>query len=92
MPQLLFKNFELLEPSFGELHGGYQLLVEGETIRELSDKPIKAAEAEIVDCGGRSIGRRAVRRSRRLAATRAVTLVAVGNAGTSSRASGAAAR
>jgi imidazolonepropionase-like amidohydrolase len=55
MPQLLFKNFELLEPSFGELHGGYQLLVEGETIRELSDKPIKAAEADIVDCGGRTL-------------------------------------
>src|SRR4029079_18601315 len=55
MPQLLFKNFELLEPSFGELRGGYQLLVEGETIRELSDRPIKAAEAEIVDCGGRTL-------------------------------------
>ena len=53
--QILFRNFELLEPSFGELRGGYQLLVEGDTIRELSDKPIKAAEAEIIDCGGRTL-------------------------------------
>ena len=31
--QILFRNFELLEPSFGELRGGYQLLVEGDTIK-----------------------------------------------------------
>ena len=36
--QILFRNFELLEPSFGELRGGYELLVEGDTIKELSDK------------------------------------------------------
>ena len=54
MPQqILFKNFELLEPSFGELRGGYQLLVEGDTVRQLSDTPIKAAEAAVIDCGGR---------------------------------------
>src|SRR4051794_13264965 len=53
--QILFKNFELLEPSFGELRSGYQLLAEGDTIRELSDKPIKQAEAEIIDCGGRTL-------------------------------------
>ena len=35
--QILFKNFELLEPSFGELRGGYELLVEGDTVKELSD-------------------------------------------------------
>src|SRR5438045_2237290 len=53
--QILFKNFELLEPSFGELRSGYELLAEGKTIRELSDKPIKAAEAGIIDCGGRTL-------------------------------------
>jgi hypothetical protein len=31
--QILFENFELLEPSFGELRGGYQLLIEGERSR-----------------------------------------------------------
>src|SRR6202051_1722884 len=53
--QLLFRNFELLEPSFGELRGGYQLLVEGDTVRELSEKPVKAGQAEIIDCGGRTL-------------------------------------
>jgi imidazolonepropionase-like amidohydrolase len=56
MPQqILFRNFELLEPSFGELRSGYQLLVEGDTIKELSDRPIKAAEADIIDCGKRTL-------------------------------------
>src|ERR1700712_5946135 len=53
--QILFKNFELLEPSFGELRGGYQLLVEGDTIRELSDRPILAVEADVIDCGKRTL-------------------------------------
>jgi imidazolonepropionase-like amidohydrolase len=53
--QILFKNFELLEPSFGELRGGYQLLVEGDTIKELSDRPIKVAEADVIDCGKRTL-------------------------------------
>jgi imidazolonepropionase-like amidohydrolase len=53
--QILFRNFELLEPSFGERRGGYELLAEGETIRELSDRPIKAAAADVVDCGKRTL-------------------------------------
>src|SRR5262252_208375 len=53
--QILFKNFELLEPTFGELRGGYELLIEGDTVRELSDKPIKAAEATVIDCGKRTL-------------------------------------
>ena len=55
MSQLLFRNFSLLEPGFGELRGGYELLVEGETVRELSEKPIKAAKADVIDCGGRTL-------------------------------------
>ncbi len=43
MAQLLFRNFQLLEPEAGELQGGFELLVEGETVREVSDKPIKSA-------------------------------------------------
>jgi imidazolonepropionase-like amidohydrolase len=53
--QILFRNFELLEPEFGELRGGYQLLVEGDTVRELSDKPIKAPDASVIDCGKRTL-------------------------------------
>lgn len=50
-----FKNFALLEPEFGELRRGYELLVEGHTIREVSDKPLKSAKADVIDCGGRTL-------------------------------------
>ena len=50
-----FTNFKLLEPTFGEIRGGYELLVEDETIRELSEKPIKAKGAQKIDCGGRTL-------------------------------------
>jgi imidazolonepropionase-like amidohydrolase len=55
MPQLLFKNFKLLEPEVGELQDGFQLLVEGDTVRECSAKEIKAQGADVVDCGGRTL-------------------------------------
>ncbi|GAU82557.1 amidohydrolase family protein [Bosea sp. BIWAKO-01] len=55
MAQLLFKNFAMLEPDHGELRRGYELLVEGDTIREVSDKPIKTAKADVIDCGGRTL-------------------------------------
>src|SRR5215217_5212362 len=55
MTQLLFRNFKRLEPEVGELQGGFELLVEGDTIRESSDKPIKAKDADVVDCGGRAL-------------------------------------
>jgi len=53
--QTLFTNFSLLEPTFGEIRGGYQLLVEDDKIRELSDKPIKVKDAVRVDCGKRTL-------------------------------------
>lgn len=55
MTMLHLKNLALLEPDFGELRRGYELLVEGETIRELSDKPLKAGKADVIDCGGRTL-------------------------------------
>src|SRR5215469_12234334 len=56
MPQqILFRNFELLEPAFGELRGGYELLVEGDIVKELSEAPIRATEAAVIDCGGRTL-------------------------------------
>ncbi|MGO4286517.1 amidohydrolase family protein [Bosea sp. TAB14] len=55
MTALHFKNFALLEPEFGELRRGYELVVEGDTIRELSEKPLKAAKADVIDCGGRTL-------------------------------------
>ncbi len=55
MSGFLFKNFQMLEPGIGELRGGHELLVEGETIREVSDKPIKSASATVIDCGGKTM-------------------------------------
>jgi imidazolonepropionase-like amidohydrolase len=50
-----FKNFEMLDPGAGELRGGHELVVEGDTIREISAKPIKLATASVIDCGGRTL-------------------------------------
>jgi imidazolonepropionase-like amidohydrolase len=55
MAQLLFRNFQLLEPEVGELQGGHQLLVEGDKVVEVSGKPIKAQGADVIDCGGRTM-------------------------------------
>src|SRR6201994_2125054 len=50
-----FKNFEMLDPDAGELRGGHELVVEGGIIKEVSDRPIKLADTNVVDCGGRTI-------------------------------------
>src|SRR6266581_3022553 len=50
-----FKNFAMLDPEIGELRGGHELVVESETIKEVSAKPIKLAKASVVDCGGRTL-------------------------------------
>ena len=55
MAQLLFRNFQLLEPEVGELQGGFELLVEGDKVKETSNKPIKAQGADVIDCGGRTM-------------------------------------
>src|SRR5437016_10498679 len=52
---LLCRNFQLRESDFGELRGGYELLVEGQSVKELSEKPIKAEKADVIDCGGRTM-------------------------------------
>ena len=55
MPQILFRNLNLLDPRWNEPRGGYEVLVEGDTIKEVSSKPIKAAKARVVDCGKRTL-------------------------------------
>ncbi|RAI03207.1 amidohydrolase family protein [Acuticoccus sediminis] len=52
MGQILFKNFAMLDPTKDEILPGHQLLVEGNLIREVSDKPITAPDAAVVDCAG----------------------------------------
>lgn len=55
MTQYLFRNFEMLDPEADGLMGGHELLVEGEKIVEVSQKPIKVADASVVDCGGQTL-------------------------------------
>ena len=55
MPQILFRNLNLLDPRWNEPRGGYEVLVEGDTIKEVSSKPIKAGKAQVVDCGKRTL-------------------------------------
>src|SRR5918993_4562284 len=52
---LLFKNLSLLDPRWKEARGGYEVLVEGDLIKEVSAKPIRAAKAQVVDCGKRTL-------------------------------------
>lgn len=55
MAVILFRNLKLLDPRWTAARGGYEVLVDGATIKEVSDKPIKASGARIVDCGGRTL-------------------------------------
>ena len=55
MAQYLFRNFQMLDPEAEALQGGHELLVENDLIREVSAKPIKAAKAEVVDCGKQTL-------------------------------------
>src|ERR1700688_1566905 len=52
---ILFRNLKLLDPRWDKARGGYEVLVEGDTIREVSASPIKAKAARIVDCGKRTL-------------------------------------
>lgn len=55
MSQLLFRNFELLDPEADGLQGGHELLIEGDKIKEVSTTPIKAPNAAVIDCGKRTL-------------------------------------
>jgi imidazolonepropionase-like amidohydrolase len=55
MSQILFKNANLLDPRWNEPRSGYEVLVEGETIKEVSSKPIKTRSAQVVDVGKRTL-------------------------------------
>ena len=55
MTQILFRNFRMLDPERDELSGGHEILVEGDRIREVSEGPMQARQASVVDCGGRTL-------------------------------------
>jgi imidazolonepropionase-like amidohydrolase len=53
--QILLRNMQLLDPRWDEARGGYEVLIEGDTILEVSAKPIKASSATAIDCGGKTL-------------------------------------
>ena len=55
MTQYLFRNVQLLDPARDRLLGGHEVLVEGERIREVSDRPLQARGAMVIDGGGRTL-------------------------------------
>jgi imidazolonepropionase-like amidohydrolase len=55
MGQVLFRNLNLLDPRWDEPRGGFEVLVEGDKIREVSARPIKAGAARVVDCGKKTL-------------------------------------
>src|SRR5215831_16829099 len=55
MTQYLFRNVKLLDPTQDELLGGHEVLVEGELVREVSDRPLQAGNATVIDGGGRTL-------------------------------------
>src|SRR6185369_2555271 len=52
---LIFANCAILDTLRGELLPGWHVLIEGDTIREVSDRPIKAAGAVVYDLAGRTL-------------------------------------
>ena len=51
----LFRNFSLLDPRYDEPRGGYEVLVDGNHIVEVADRPISSKAARVIDCGGRTL-------------------------------------
>ncbi|MBO9641671.1 MAG: amidohydrolase family protein [Pseudacidovorax sp.] len=52
---LLIKNAHLLDPLKPELQERHSILIEGDTIREVSDTPIAARDARVIDAAGKTV-------------------------------------
>ncbi len=55
MASVLFKNANLLDPLQADLLEGHHVLVEDGVIKEVSDKPITSASAQVIDAAGRTL-------------------------------------
>ncbi|HMA13368.1 MAG: amidohydrolase family protein [Bacteroidota bacterium] len=55
MSLILLQNCRLFDSLAGELLDDRHVVVEGERIKEVSDRPIKAAGAEVIDLKGRTL-------------------------------------
>src|SRR3954449_1822822 len=51
----LFTGGRFLDPRQDELRDGVEVLVEGERVREVSDRPIRSEGATRIDVGGRTV-------------------------------------
>src|SRR5579872_2098054 len=55
MSQILFRRGKLLDPASPDLRDGVDVLVEGERIKEVSERPIRSSGAAAIDLNGRTI-------------------------------------
>jgi imidazolonepropionase-like amidohydrolase len=51
----LFRRGNLLDPTSADLREGVDILVEGERIKEVSDRPIRSESANVIDVAGRTV-------------------------------------
>jgi imidazolonepropionase-like amidohydrolase len=55
MSSFLFSGGRLLDPRRGELRDGVEVLIEGERVKEISDRPIKSTAATRIELAGRTL-------------------------------------
>jgi len=55
MASLIFRNARIFDGRSEECAEGMSVLVEGDTIREVSAKPLAAKDARVIDVGGRTL-------------------------------------
>jgi imidazolonepropionase-like amidohydrolase len=55
MSLVLFRNGKLFDGLGAETRDGLEVLVEDDRIKEISDRPISASNARVVDLGGRTL-------------------------------------
>jgi imidazolonepropionase-like amidohydrolase len=55
MSLVLFRNAKVFDGLTAQTRDGLEVLVEGERIKEVSDRPISASTARVVDVGGRTL-------------------------------------
>jgi len=55
MPLFLFRGGRFLDPHKDTLQDGIEVLVEGDTVREVTDTPIRSESAQVIDLGSRTL-------------------------------------
>jgi imidazolonepropionase-like amidohydrolase len=55
MASTLFRNLRLFDGEGDALIEGAEILVEGDRIKEVADRPIQASAARVIDAGGRTL-------------------------------------